>query len=209
MMEQLLTGFNAMSVWEYIGVATGLMYLLLAIKQSSWCWPAAFVSTLIYMNLFWQGALLLESALNFYYLLMAIYGWWQWNGGLEESNTKPVVSWSLNKHTKIVVVLTIISLVVGFLADEYTTQKMAYLDSFTTCFAVYTTYMVTQKVLENWLYWLFIDVASIYLYYQTGYLPTAALFVLYTFLALKGYVEWRDELQDKPIGDKKQATTLG
>ena len=204
MIEQLFSGFNAMSIWEYVGVFTGLLYLLLAIKQSSWCWPAAFISTLIYMNLFWQGALLLESVLNFYHLLMAIYGWWQWNGGLEDNSEKRVQSWSLNRHLKIVIILTVISIVVGYLADQYTPQKMAYWDSFTTCFAVYTTYMVTQKVLENWIYWFVINLASIYLYFEMGYLPTAALFVLYTFLAIKGYIEWRDELPEP-----KRAATVG
>ena len=200
MLEQLLNGFEAMSGWEYVGVVFGLLYLILAMKQNIWCWAAAFVSTLVYTLLFWQGALLMESALNLYYLAMAIFGWWQWRGqsvnvnqDLNKQPTKTITSWSLNRHLSIIVVTSVISLISGYVLDNFSHAQMAYLDSFTTCFAVVTTYLVTQKVLENWLYWVVIDLASIYLYIEMQYLPTAALFVLYTVLAVQGYRIWRLE----------------
>lgn len=208
MLEQLLNGFEAMSMWEYVGVVFGLLYLILAMKQNIWCWAAAFISTLVYTLLFWQGALLMESALNLYYLAMAIYGWWQWRGASVDSAptsavTKAITSWSLNRHILIIVVTSVVSLILGYVLDNYSHAQMAYLDSFTTCFAVITTYLVTQKVLENWLYWVVIDLASIYLYIEMQYLPTAALFVVYTVLAVQGYRIWRrefDEISDLSVG---------
>lgn len=219
MLEQLLNGFEAMSMWEYVGVVFGLLYLILAMKQNIWCWAAAFISTLVYTLLFWQGALLMESALNLYYLAMAVYGWWQWRGASVDSSspkvnevdsapttttttasstaaTKAITSWSLNRHILIIVVTSVISLILGYVLDNHSHAQMAYLDSFTTCFAVITTYLVTQKVLENWLYWVVIDLASIYLYIEMQYLPTAALFVVYTVLAVQGYRLWRRELNE-------------
>lgn len=199
--EQVLSGFQAMSYWEYVAVALGVAYLLLAIKQSLWCWPAAFVSTFIYTILFWQGFLYMESVLNFYYLLMAIYGWQQWRDGRTNNNepfktqnkTKPIVSWSKQKHITYIGVGIVISLGLGFVLDNHTQARMAYLDTFTTVFSVITTYMVTQKVLEQWLYWVIIDAASVYLYVQQGYYPTAGLFILYTVLAVQGYLVWRKD----------------
>lgn len=197
MFEQILAGFEAMSGWEYIAVMLGLAYLILVMKESLWCWPAAFISTLIYTILFWQGALLMESLLSFYYLLMAVYGWWQWrkvdqNTGVSESRT--IVTWTLTTHIKWITTATVLSVILGYIMDEHTHAKMAYLDSFTTVFAVMTTYMVTQKVLENWLYWIVIDLASIFLYVEMNYYPTAILFVLYTGLAWQGYKIWRKQL---------------
>ena len=197
MIEQILSGFQAMSYWEYIAVLLGLAYLLLAMKQSLWCWPAAFVSTSIYTVMFWQGFLYMESFLNFYYLLMAVYGWWQWRGSKQAGNVEPVAktikSWSLSKHSIWIVSGLVLAIVIGYLLDTHTQAKMAYLDSFTTVFAVMTTYMVTQKVLENWLYWVVIDLASVYLYVQNQYMPTAVLFALYTVLAIQGYRVWLKE----------------
>lgn len=196
MLEQLLQGFGAMSGWEYVGVAFGLLYLLLAMKQSIWCWPAAFVSTMVYTLLFWQGALLMESALNVYYLVMAVYGYYQWRKASGEVSTeKPITTWSLNRHLTLIAITAVVSVTMGYLLQEYSHAKMAYLDSFTTCFAIVTTYLVTQKVLENWLYWVVIDIASIYLYIEMGYLPTAALFVVYTVLAVQGYRLWQHSHQ--------------
>ncbi len=206
MLETILTGFQAMSAWEYVAVFLGLAYLILVMKESLWCWPAAFVSTFIYTVLFWQGALLMESVLNFYYLLMAIYGWWQWKkmakGGREQP-TSTIVSWSVLTHTKWIAVATAFAIVIGYVMDEHTHAKMAYLDAFTTVFAVMTTYMVTQKVLENWLYWIVIDLASIFLYMQMNYYPTAILFVLYTGLAWQGFKVW----QRQWVNEQQTTTT--
>lgn len=201
MLEQILSGFQAMSYWEYLAVLLGVAYLFLAMKQSLWCWPAAFVSTSIYTIMFWQGFLYMESLLNFYYLLMAIYGWWQWRGssksasGAEEESlvAKKIQSWSRSKHAIWISVAFVIAMVLGYLLDTHTDARMAYLDSFTTVFAIMTTYMVTQKVLENWLYWVVIDLASVYLYIQNQYMPTAVLFALYTVLAVQGYRIWLKE----------------
>lgn len=169
MFEQILSGFQAMSYWEYTAVLLGLAYLVLAMKQSLWCWPAAFVSTSIYTIMFWQGFLYMESFLNFYYLVMAIYGWWQWRGskqqitGVEKETlvAKTIQSWSATKHASWIGAGVVIAMGLGYLLDTYTQARMAYLDSFTTVFAIMTTYMVTQKVLENWLYWVVIDLASV------------------------------------------------
>ncbi|MEM9056647.1 MAG: nicotinamide mononucleotide transporter family protein, partial [Pseudomonadota bacterium] len=70
-------------------------------------------------------------------------------------------------------------------------------DSLTTWGAVVTTWMVTAKILENWLYWVVIDLASIYLYLERGLLQTAGLFVLYVVLAIGGYLLWRADWRER------------
>jgi len=195
-MESLLSGFVAMSIWEYIAVFFSLAYVILAIRQSLWCWPAAFVSTLIYTILFWRGALLMESLLNFYYLVMAVYGYWQWIGGnVGQVTEKRIVSWSAKIHARWILAAILLAILIGYLSDTYTDAKLAYLDSFTTVFAIMTTYFVTQKVLENWLYWVVIDIASIYMYWQLGYFPSMVLFILFTVFAIKGFITWQQEFK--------------
>lgn len=194
-MTELISEFQAMSYWEYLAVLLGIFYIHFASIQSLWCWPAAFFSTMIYTLLFWQGALFLESALNFYYLVMAVYGWWSWRQHSATQDKRPIVSWSTKVHIQLIAVTFMVAILLAWLMTSYTSQKFAYLDSFTTCFALLATYMVTQKVLENWLYWVVINLASIYLYIQAGYLPTAALFVVYTILAARGYLMWQKQNQ--------------
>ena len=172
-LTQTLSGFTAMSHWEYIAVGLSMAYLLLAIKESLWCWPAAFFSTLIYTIMYWNGALLMESLLHFYYMYMAVFGW------------------------LLIIVTSIVALAIGYFMKNYTHADFAYLDSFTTCFAVVTTYLVAKKVLENWLYWIVIDAASMYLYYEKGYYPTLALFIFYTIVAAWGFKTWYEEYEQK------------
>jgi len=67
-----------MPSWELLAVLLGIIYLLAAVREYLWCWYAAFASTLIYLFLFWDVRLLMESGLQLYYLVMAVYGWWSW-----------------------------------------------------------------------------------------------------------------------------------
>lgn len=199
---QTLGGFTAMSHWEYIAVGLAMAYLLLAIKESLWCWPAAFFSTLIYTVMYWNGALLMESLLNFYYMYMAVFGWLVWRKGRINKAGMPITSWSVGRHVKLITVTSFAALSIGYIMTNYTHADFAYLDSFTTCFAVVTTYLVAKKVLENWLYWIVIDAVSMYLYYEKGYYPTLVLFVFYTIMAAWGFKMWCEEYQQnesKPV----------
>lgn len=177
-------------------MALAIAYLILAIKQNIWCWPAAFFSTLIYSIIFFDVSLLMDSALNVYYLIMAVYGWYTWKYGGKLQNTELEVStYGLIKNIKIIALLSVISLVFGFVMSNYTSADFAYIDSFTTIFAVFTTYMLAQKVLENWIYWIVIDFISIYIYIQKGLNLTAILFVIYTVLAFVAYRKWKEEYE--------------
>lgn len=164
--------------------------MLLAARENVWCWPAALLSTAIFSWLFWDVSLLMESGLNIYYLLMAVYGWWTWSS-TDRHQAKKIHSWPIKKHLISVAAMIVLALVSGLLLDRYTQAAMPFLDSFTTWAAVITTYMVTQKVLENWLYWIVIDLVSIYLYIDRGLYLTALLFVAYVVIAAYGWFSWR------------------
>jgi len=139
----------------------------------------------------------MESFLNVYYLIMAIYGWMQWtaNKTLEQDDSLSIVSWSLKTHLILILFLSLGVLLTGLLLSNYTTQDFAYLDSFTTIFALVATFMVTKKVLENWLYWIVIDLASVYLFYSKGLVLTSVLFSIYVILAVVGWFKWKTQFQ--------------
>ncbi|MBA6357624.1 MULTISPECIES: nicotinamide riboside transporter PnuC [unclassified Colwellia] len=208
MVESLLATvnyFTHLPLWELLAVISALFYVVLAAKENIWCWPAALVSTIIYSVIFYDVYLWMDALLQVYYLAMAIFGWYCWrqvsssqNNVTNNSHTSTVLaiqSWPLFLHIKIVVLLTACSLAVGWLMDNYTPTHFPYLDSATTVFAVFATYLVTKKVLENWLYWIVIDFVSIYLYLEKGLQPTAVLFGLYVVMAMVGYAIWYSKYQ--------------
>ncbi|GMG86344.1 nicotinamide riboside transporter PnuC [Biformimicrobium ophioploci] len=180
----------AMSLWEVAAVILALAYLVLAMQEKISCWYAAFGSTLIYTFLFWDVSLLMESALQVFYLVMAVYGWWQWQHRNENGETLEINVWPLRTHLLVLAGVGILTLGFGYLLQSTTDAALPYLDSFTTWGAVVTTYMVTRKVLENWIYWLVIDAVSIYLYLDRELYLTALLFVFYVVLVVFGFIRW-------------------
>jgi nicotinamide mononucleotide transporter len=187
-----LAGFGAMPLWEWLAVVCGIAYVLLAAKESKLAWVFAFFGTLIYTILFWQGALLSSSLLNFYYMLMAIYGYRLWRESKEKPTLK-ITRLGIDKSILLFGVATLISLGLGYLFGAYFSAKFAYLDAFVFTLSLVATWMMAQKILENWLFWVMIDSAAIVLYFQSGYYPTVLLFMLYVVLAIYGYRAWRKE----------------
>ncbi len=195
-MADTIAYFSQLPLWEWIAVISALLYVLLAARESIWCWPAALISTVIYTVIFYDVYLWMDSLLQLYYLIMALYGWYCWQS-LRQLNHRAVhiQRWSWQRHVKVLVVLSLISVSLGWLMATYTPTHFPYLDSATTVFAVFATYLVAQKVLENWLYWIAIDAVSIYLYLAKDLQPTAVLFVLYVVMAVYGYLQWSVRLQ--------------
>ena len=187
---QLQQAVATMSGWEAAAVVLGIAYLLLAVRESSWCWYAAFASTGILLVLFWNVNLVMESALQVYYLAMAAYGWWQWQHGSGGQTELAISRWGSRQHLAALCAVLLISAVSGSLLQHYTGAALPYLDSFTTWGSVLTTWMVARKILENWLYWLVIDSVSIYLYLDRELYLTAALFALYLVIVMFGYRKW-------------------
>ncbi len=197
MLEQIIQGATQMHAWEAVAVILSLAYLLFAMKESLWCWYCAFFSTLIYTILFWKVNLLMDSALQVYYLLMAIYGWQQWrqhNNG-SKKNTIEINRWPLQNHLMAIAGVLIVSSLSGYYLDNHTQAAWPYVDSFTTWASVLTTYMVAKKVLENWLYWIVIDSVACLVYIDRGLYFTALLFAAYVVIVVFGFFSWRRDMQ--------------
>ena len=190
-LQGIVNAFMQMSGWEVLAVLFGIAYVLLAAKESLWTWLFAFLSTIIYTILFWEGALVSSSLLNFYYMIMAVYGFSLWRSGGEKGDELEITQWSLKKNVAIIVSGIVIALILGYLSDTYTEAKLAYLDTFVMIFSVIATWMLANKILENWLYWMVIDSAAIVLYWKSGYLATIILFIVYVLLAFYAYSSWR------------------
>lgn len=187
----LIAAWQATSGLEIISVAFGLAYVILAARENIWCWPAALIGTATAIMLFWDASLLMESALNVYYLLMAVYGWWQWQYGSRSHDKLSISRWSVRHHLGALIVIAVLTLVSGALLSSNTSAALPYADSFTTWSAMLTTWMVARKILENWLYWIVIDAVSIWLYAERGLYLYAILFFTYTIIALFGFLHWR------------------
>ena len=191
MIDSLVSAWQQVSTLEITSVAFGLAYVILAARENIWCWPAAFIGTGTGIFLFWDASLLMESGLNVFYLVMAVYGFYQWRYGGQEGEQLAISSWQLPQHVNAILLILVLALGSGYLLNNHTDAALPFVDSFTTWAAVVTTWMVARKILENWLYWVVIDAVSVWLYLQRELYLYALLFVFYTVIALYGYLQWQ------------------
>lgn len=190
-MNEIALFFNNLdfnwSVIESIAVLFSIIYVVLAAKQNNLCWIFAIMSVLLYIYVCYTAGLYAETALQIFYLFMSFYGLYNWNKDKLKSS---VVQWSISKHLVFILIGAIFTFIMGFYFTIYTSAKMPIIDSFTTIFSVIATFMVAKKILENWLYWIIIDLTSIYIYFSRDLHLTSLLFLIYTIIAVFGYIKW-------------------
>lgn len=189
----------AMSGWEVFAAILGIGYVILAARESQWCWPLAFISTLIYTILFWEGQLPMQALMNFYYMAMAIYGYLLWRRHGNAEDDLSITSWSIINQLQLIIVGGFIAYAVGLYLTQSATSQSPYLDASVTVFSVLNTWLMAKKVLQNWLYWIVIDSAAIVLYAQNGYYATIVMYSVYLILAVIGFISWQKLYRQQEI----------
>jgi len=175
---------------EALAVTLALLYVVLAAKESIWCWLPAFASSTIYVWLTWTAGLVGESAISVFYMVMAVYGWFNWTGKGEQ-HVLPITEWKPGMHGIVLAAGTMGGLLLGMVFEKLFGSQMPYLDALTTVFSLIATFMVTRKVLSNWLYWVGIDALNVYLYWNRDLQLSSVLYLLYTVLAVWGFIQWK------------------
>ena len=188
-MQVLIEALLTTSGLELAAVILAISYLLLAIRQNILCWAAALLSSGLYCFIFFSVELYFESVLQVFYIAMAVYGWSSWKGNNQAEGKGLAVS-SLSLQTNLIFIFTIVLLTIISAHIVNKNSILDYLDAFTTWGAIIATFMVTKKILENWIYWIIIDSVAIFLYLKKDLYLTAALFAAYILIALVGYIAW-------------------
>jgi nicotinamide mononucleotide transporter len=183
----------AVTPLEWLAVALAIAYLLLAIRQNPWCWAFAILSSTLYMVLFARAGLVMQSLLQVFFVGMAVYGWRQWRG-TAASAPRPVGRWPASRHGLALVAVALVTVGNGALIARDGAGLVPYADAGVTWASVLTTWLVARKLLENWLYWIAIDVVAAVLYGSQGLYATSALYLLYAGLAVRGFLAWRRDL---------------
>jgi nicotinamide mononucleotide transporter len=178
---------------ELIGVFFGLWSVWSAKKGNIWVFPTGLISTSIYAYLLWQWSLLGDSMINVYYFIMSIFGWYHWTrkkGGIDEF---PIST--MNGKEKVIAaiifVLTIVFVVVVYLYFNKFTNWYSYLDTLLTAIFFVGMWLMAKRKIENWIFWIVGDLLSIPLYLAKGYTFTSFQYIIFTIIAVYGYLEWK------------------
>ena len=180
------------SAIECVAVFFSILYIILAAKENIWCWVAGAISASLYIYICTFAQLYSQTGLQIFYLFMAFYGYYHWN---KKDQSMQIIEWSISKHLFILIIGVILTFLIGFYFATYTNAKMPIVDSFNTIFSVFATYMITRKILGNWLYWIVIDTVGAYLYFNMGLHLTSLLFISYAIIAIFGYFSWMKKIE--------------
>jgi len=185
---------------EIFGVVTGILYVILEVKQNRFLWPLGIITSAAYIYIFFTGKFYADMGLQVYYVLISIYGWYYWSrgGAKETKGALPVVS--INRQQLILLFLTFAFswVLIYFVLDRYTDSSVPLGDSFTTALAIVATWMLTRKIIEQWFLWIIANVVSIALYIYKGLYPTVILYAVYAGMAVYGYLEWKRTMTQMP-----------
>ncbi len=190
---QLVGAWHDTSWIELLAAALALAYVPLAIAQRLSCWLAAFVSSVLYVWVFFSAHLYMESALNGFFAAMAVYGFWQWRRGAK-GRALAVSRWPLLRHLLALIGIAALAAVNAFFLARFTPAANPLIDSMLTWSSVFTTFLVARKVYENWYWWLLIDSISMCLYFTRHLYLTMLLYGVYVILCVIGMREWRRSL---------------
>jgi nicotinamide mononucleotide transporter len=186
---------------EFIGAVLGIVYIFFSIRQSIFTWPVGLLTSVIYVGVFLTVKLYADMGLQMYYVVISIYGWYEWLRGNKDSGSNELKVIRLNQQLagQLVVVSLLIFAVIWFILDNYTDSQVPISDAIATALSIVATWMLARKILEHWLIWIFVDAFSIGLFLYKGLNATVLLFIVYTVMALVGYLEWKKDYEKEKI----------
>jgi nicotinamide mononucleotide transporter len=173
---------------EAVSVAFGLMYSLLAVARTRWCWVAGGISSVILMVLSWQGELPMQGILQAYYVGMAVYGFWHWSK--QGGSSRSIGTWPLRTHLISLAVVLVLSAVSSRYLASQTNAAWPFLDSVTMWGSLLATWLTAQVKLESWLYWIAFDAIAIFLYAKQDLMFVALLLAAYLVISAFGFFTW-------------------
>jgi nicotinamide mononucleotide transporter len=189
---------------EIIGVVFGLLSVWLAKKNHIGVFPTGMISTFVYVYLLFQWGLIGDMMINAYYFAVSIYGWYIWTRVNDQKGQTHISSMSTTEWRNIA------ALFLGSLLFVYSVYQWfglwnsstAVIDTFTTAIFFSGMWLMARRKIENWIFWIVGDVISVPLYMVKGFSFTSFQYLIFTFIAIFGYLAWKKTL------DSHQLTVL-
>ncbi len=179
-----------MTLIEAIAVVFGIACVWLIVRESIWCWPTGLVQVSLYVYIFYHAKLYSDFGLHIFYIGMQFYGWYNWLHGGENRDKAPItrlsakgiVGWSLASLAA--------AAIWGWTMNRYTDASVPYPDAFTTMTSLVAQWLLARKKLENWFFWIAVDVVAIGIYFYKALYLTSGLYAIFLVLCIMGVRSW-------------------
>jgi nicotinamide mononucleotide transporter len=183
---------------ELVSTAFGIVSVYLSARQNIWSWPTAILNVTLSVPVYYAARLYSDMGLQVVYAVLSVYGWYEWlHGGV--NRTELAVSRTPRRLVPTLVAVGVVAAaIVGTIAHRYTDASAPYLDAALTAASLVAQWMMTRKLLENWLVWIAVDIVYVPLLLYKGIPEYAFLYTIFLGLAVAGWVEWRRSLRAGP-----------
>ncbi|CAL2089929.1 nicotinamide riboside transporter PnuC [Tenacibaculum sp. 190524A02b] len=194
--------YNPIDIWlEIIAVFFGFLSVWCSKKNNIWVFPTGMISTAIFVYLLLKWELLGDMMINAYYFAMSVYGWYIWTRKVDDERVTPI-SRTTTKEKKISLIIFVGTLVFVYLVyvsfDKWNNWT-AYIDTVTTAIFFVGMWLMARRKIENWIYWIIGDIISVPLYLYKGFTFTSFQYLLFTVIAILGYLAWKKNLNNNQL----------
>ena len=193
---------------ESLAVGTGLASVWFSVKEKIWVYPVGLVSVGIYVYLSFVYGIYADMGINIYYVIMSMYGWYRW---LQPSVGSTVKEITRSSKKVLIISLSLLFfswLILFILLQRFTDSDIPLWDSLTTSLAIVGMWLMAEKKVEHWLFWIATDLLSIPLYYYKGLVLTSGQFLVFTVLAVMGWLQWNRSIKPTVKIDSKDSRNL-
>ena len=186
---------------QWLAFGLNLAYVVLASRGNAWCWVFGFFGTIFQFVVCVDAQLKSDAALQVYYTLSAVYGWYSWQKRDNEGAPLGISRIPLSMHLKIGLIGAAISIPLGL---YWQSAAFRFEDAFLAVFSIMTTFLTARKILASWLYWLVIDVSYALIYFDRDKYILGVLSLIYFVFSIRGYFMWRKTLKMSPLSINHQ-----
>jgi nicotinamide mononucleotide transporter len=188
---------------EILGAITGIIFLYLEIKQNIWLWPFGLITSALYVYIFLTTKFYADMGLQFYYLIISIYGWWNWlyGGNKGKTDSLPITRLTSRVGFSLLAITIAIFGLLTYVLINFTDSNVPYGDAFTTALSITATWMLARKILDMWWVWMVVNSVALGLYIYKGLYPTSILYFLYFSMSIVGFMQWKRTMTRETISE--------
>ena len=178
---------------ELFAVFMNILSVIYAKRNSVLVYPTGLIGTGIFVYLLFNFSLLGDMIINFYFVIMSIYGWYYWTQKKEEKFINNVSRVSTNEYyfSIILAVISIISIYLVYDFFDKWNSWTAYIDTLTTAIFFVAMWLMARRKIESWTFWFIGDIITIPLYFYKGLTISSFQYLIFSILAILGYISWK------------------
>jgi nicotinamide mononucleotide transporter len=193
--RNFLEGMKSTGWMEYVAVFAGIISVWFSRIENIWVYPTGLLNTVFYIYLSFNGGLLGEASVNFYYTVMSLYGWILW--ARKDQQHHPVLHITFSGKKEWLVQLSFFGIfyiaiffALSYLKKDFAPGAIPWADAFASATAFTGMWLMTKKKVESWYWWIATNIASIPLYFVKHYVFTSVYYLVLLIMAVFGLFEW-------------------